>query len=961
MLSTGIKKRIHLFLVIILSIPVTTLAQDYSYRHYSERDGLSGPVVYSMCQDKDGFMWFATETGVSRFDGSRFTNFTTSDGLPGNAIISLYCDAMGRVWFIPFKHAVCYYYKGRIHNQQNDPLLKKLTLDEYVIGIGENSEKEVILMSGSQALRLTTDNQVLPLTPQKFGKLSMVKMSVSESGVLRMLNTFNIFRYDKGRFHHEGSIRPINAGAPKILLQDNLVCWMTAVDKLQVRSARYGLDYTYTVPPVNTLQWVNDSIICINSTKGAFLLNIIRRKIEKNYLPGRNVSCMLTDSEGGTWLATLNDGIYRISSDQFRYLSLSDAGKFSIYHLEKDDGRILVGSDVGCLQIVRQRLLSNPEKGIPANPVTDVRKKGDLLVMSSGQYFHIKRKGRPVEQMTAINAVKDFIIRNDRELLVAGSNSLHVVDLVRKKAASEPWVGRLTCLLLRNDSIYFGTLHGLHVLTPDSAVINFGNAHPLLKDCIVKLTAGADGTIWVGTDRNGIIGWKNDRVTRHINRDSGLSSNTIRCITTDGPFLWVGTDRGLNRIDLQTRPAAIARYLMADGLASDIINTVLIDSNTVYAGTQEGITYFSRDAKQGAAHCSLKLTGITINGREADVDHLPALEYGTNNIRLEYAGISFKGGGDVRYYYRLKGLDTVWKQTSQTALELISLPPGRYTLELYAVNRLQEESGITSIPLVIKKPFWQSWWFILLAAAAFIFLVRLIVRYQIRKSRRKEAERLAIEQQLQELEQKALRAQMNPHFIFNCLHAVQEFIMDHDTENANRYLGRLARLIRQTLDISLQPHITIEDEVQYLDTYLKLEQMRLENRFTFSIIVDPAIDAKHISIPGMLLQPYVENAVQHGIRHIRQQQGIITVRFELADKMIICSITDNGVGRSESERLKTGSGYQYVSRGTQLTEDRIAVINKSLSAGIKLETTDLPDNKGTRVIICFPLILHEKK
>lgn len=950
-----------IFLFIILSIPVTTLAQDYSYRHYSERDGLTGPVVYSMCQDKDGFMWFATETGVSRFDGSRFTNFTTSDGLPGNAIISLYCDAMGRVWFMPFKHAVCYYYKGRIHNQQNDSLLKKIALDEYVIGIAESSEKEVILMSGSQALRLTADNQVLPLTPQKFGKLSMVKLSVSESGVLRMLNTFNIFRYDNGRFHQEGFLKPINAGSGQILLQDSLVCWMTAVDKLQVRSARYGLDYSYTVPPVNTLQRINDSIICINSTKGTFLLNIIRQKIEKHYMPDKNVSCMMTDSEGGIWLATLNDGVYRISSDQFRYLSFSGAGKFSIYDLEKDDDRILVGSSVGCLQIVHHRLLQNTEEGMPANPVTGIRKKGDLLVMSTGQYFYVKRKGRPVEQITAVNAIKDFTIRNDGELLVAGSNSLHIVNIAGKNVSNEPWMGRLTCLLSRNDSIFFGTLHGLHVLTPDSTVTNLGDAHPLLNDCIVKLTAGADGTIWVGTDRNGIIGWKNDRIVRLINRDSGLSSNTIRCITADGPFLWVGTDRGLNRIDLRTKPVAIARYQMADGLASDIINTILIDGNTVYAGTQEGITYFSRDAIQSGAHCSLKLTGITINGREADADHLPALEYGTNNIRLEYAGISFKGGGDIRYYYRLKGLDTVWKQTSQTALELISLPPGRYTLELYAENRLHEKSGITAILLFIKKPFWQSWWFILLAAAVSILLVRFIVLYQIRRSRRKEAEKLAIEQQLQELEQKALRAQMNPHFIFNCLHAVQEFIMDHDTENANRYLGRLARLIRQTLDISLQPHITIEAEVQYLDTYLKLEQMRLENRFTFSIIVDPVIDVKHISIPGMLLQPYVENAVQHGIRHIRQQQGIITVRFELADKMIVCSVTDNGVGRSESERLKSGAGHQYVSRGTQLTEDRIAVINKSLSAGIKLETTDLPDNKGTRVIICFPLILHEKK
>lgn len=959
MLFRGTRKYVYIFLLLIIpSIPDFVVAQDYSYRHYNERDGLTGPVVYSMCQDRDGFMWFATETGVSRFDGSRFTNFTTGDGLPGNAIIQVYCDAAGRVWLIPFKHAICYYYKGRIHNQQNDSLLKKISLEEYVVGIGENSEKEVILMSGSRVLRLTADNRVVPLTDQVFGKLSMVKMNVTESGVVTMLNKHDIYRYRNGRFNLESAIRPISAGAAQILLQDDLLCWLTAADKLQVRSSRYGLNYAYTVPPVNTLQWINDSIICINSTQGAFLLNVRSRKVEKTYLPNKNVSSMLTDSEGGIWLSTLNDGVYRMGPDGFRHLSGPGGGKFSVYDLLRDGNRILVGADLGCLQIVDRRLQPYPGGELPASPVTNIRKKGNTLVMSSGQYFYVKRDGLPAVQIRDINAIKDFIIRNDEALLVAGSNSLHAVSIPQRQAAGDIWAGRLTCLLMHADGIYFGTLQGLYLLKADSTVIRIGDAHRLLHERIVKLVEGTDGTIWVGTEKNGIIGWKNGRIVRHISQDAGLSSSTIRCITADGPFIWAGTDKGLNRIDLRANPAGIVHYTRADGLASDIVNTVLIDRDTVYAGTQEGITYFSRDAVPRKAPCSLKLTGITINGEKADMDHLPALEYGTNNIRLEYAGISFKGGGDIRYYYRLKGLDTTWTQTSQTALDLISLPPGHYELELYASNRFSEKSPVTAIPLVIKKPFWQSVWFILLAVALLFFAVHFIIRYQIRRSRKKEAAKLAIEQQLQELEQKALRAQMNPHFIFNCLHAVQEFIMDHDTENANRYIGRLARLIRQTLDISLRPHITIEDEVQYLDTYLQLEQMRLENRFTFSIIADPAIDTQAASIPGMLLQPFVENAVQHGIRHMRQQ-GHIAVHFEAEEKYITCTITDNGVGRTEAEKRK--AGRSYASRGTQLTQDRIAVINKNLSAGITLDTTDLPDNSGTRVIIRFPLIVHEKK
>ncbi|MCK7555685.1 histidine kinase [Chitinophaga sedimenti] len=163
---------------------------------------------------------------------------------------------------------------------------------------------------------------------------------------------------------------------------------------------------------------------------------------------------------------------------------------------------------------------------------------------------------------------------------------------------------------------------------------------------------------------------------------------------------------------------------------------------------------------------------------------------------------------------------------------------------------------------------------------------------------------------------------MNPHFIFNSLNAVQEFIIDQDMESANRYLSRFARLIRQTLDMSMQPNITVQDEVRYLRTYLELEQMRFDQRFNFAITVDPQINTEEALWPGMVLQPLVENAVQHGIRHLRDREGMITVAFRLEQRMIVCTVTDNGVQkryRQPAGRTRV-LGHQDYERAYQYDE-----------------------------------------
>jgi LytS/YehU family sensor histidine kinase len=224
--------------------------------------------------------------------------------------------------------------------------------------------------------------------------------------------------------------------------------------------------------------------------------------------------------------------------------------------------------------------------------------------------------------------------------------------------------------------------------------------------------------------------------------------------------------------------------------------------------------------------------------------------------------------------------------------------------------------------------------------------------------RKKEQERTSIQQKLNELEQMALRSQMNPHFIFNCLNSIQNFIITNDLESSNWYLSEFAHLVRQTLDNSEKSTISITNEVKYLKRYLELEMMRFGHSFNYSIEVDSALDADLVHIPTMILQPYIENSIRHGIRYRENGIGRLDIKFQKSRDGFICIIQDNGIGRKKAGEFKSQMHVEYQSKGMALTAERINILNRQLSEPITIEINDLTDKQdqamGTRITIRFP-------
>ena len=297
--------------------------------------------------------------------------------------------------------------------------------------------------------------------------------------------------------------------------------------------------------------------------------------------------------------------------------------------------------------------------------------------------------------------------------------------------------------------------------------------------------------------------------------------------------------------------------------------------------------------------------------------------------------------GDINYRYKFNKNET-WKKTKERNLNLVDVGSGIYIFEVQSQNEDNIWSESTYIQFEIKPPWWGSRW--LQMGLCLLIGITLFLYYKLRINRIKTNYKL--KEELRKLEKSALQAQMNPHFIFNCLNSIQAFIMDNEKEQAMEYLGSFAQLIRSNLNASIESQISLSEEVRILENYLKLEQLRLEHRFEYSINIESAIDREALQLPPMLIQPFVENAVIHGMKNIISH-GIIGLTFTLKNDQLHVTVKDNG------GKLHKPKSNEHKSVGIDITKKRLAHINQTSRSQVNVDIQHT--NEGTTVNLSISL------
>ncbi|HEX5149823.1 MAG TPA: histidine kinase [Parafilimonas sp.] len=963
-------KLIAFLLSIFLIVHTKGIGQEYNYYRYDVEDGLSGNTVYAIAQDKDSYLWFATETGLSRFDGIHFKNYTAIDGLPENEIINLFVDSKNRVWIFPFKNSIYYYYEGKIHNASNDTLLKKFGLKNEIFQACEDKNGNIFFLEPTSLHILPTNNNLTVINKIDNRYFTNNHCGISEEGYCNLLlgalntprdQTIRVYEYRNSQFIQKTSFQDSNF--TRNAFEMNAHYSVVKNDSFfQIYNQKINKKFKIKVPPYfHTISYLNDSSFAISTFNRTLLFNVNQKKIVDSFLTNKLVNRCFQDNENNLWFATMTQGLYRLSSTKFTVYRIKDDVNFiPIYALGARRDSLYIGGSKNSLWNLnlrnRQLKKLNLKTDSIISQITEVQPFDDrTLFLGSNKGLYKIFNNQSVNYLPVV--IKSFFIHNNL-ITVATDRAVFELSLFEPRKRDTIWNNRATCAYKLDDEFYVGTLNGLYITKNEhNSTIDIGNNFPALKDKIIAISADFEKKLWIITESHGLICLKNNKIIYELTTRNGLLSDVSRCLFISGNTLWLGTNKGISKVDISNHNFKITNYTAAEGLDCEIINCIYAKGDSVFAGTPFGVTFFEADKIQTKSICELKL--IDIQSRNDNWYYKQEsinLERNDNSLRFEYTGISFVSSGDITYYYQLKGLDSAWQSTKQNSIQFQSLPPGNYEFNLYAINRYGIKSKMITIPFSKEKTFWQLLWVRGMLVVIVAFIIWLVFRARMKIVKRKANEKISRERKIYELEQMALRSQMNPHFIFNSLNSLQQCVFAGDAIEANRFITNFSSLVRQTLYISGKKFITLDEEIKYLESYLTLEQVKYENIFNFQIVVSEDVSG-NIMMPPLLLQPFIENSIRHGVLNLEKECGKILIQFWIENNSLVCILEDNGIGREHAMKLKNTAIDNHRSKGMELVQKRIENLNSIYNVNIVVSIEDVMEkNKtGTLVKIQLPL------
>lgn len=964
--------------IILLLLSGYSYGQTAFVKHYSTKDGLPSNNCYYTLQDHKGYIWVASDAGVSRFDGKVFETFSIDDGLPDNQIIRLNEDRSGRIWFSALNGQLSYYYNGALFNEKNDKLLKLLKFNGIIVSFFEDSKGNIWFGTNKNVL-------------VKWDGKSITKY-VSASHSSQFINTF-VYEDRFGRIWASSShcLHLFN-GSTFYRTAENInpISYKTALnrpDKTMLFLDGAGLNLRDGSQQKLTLK-ISSSLLTDNpgyfyaenqdelwltNNSGAFYLKSDGTRT--HYLPGIMTSQVIKDNRNNMWFTT-NNGIYMLPRKEKRIYILDQNHGLSnngIKSLMKDhSGRLWLGMDNGTINVLTRPGYKVSHIDIPQKSKFNMIKQlgidssGKTVFFSSdyglGMFKINSKMPEKISYLSETNnfgfVLKNFSLSKDNRMALALSSGvvmlkdpLHSLSFTSSKyKEGENFFSSRSYRVYydRHQNLWFSNIHGFAEFSNGKLNPWYGQ-DPLLTKRINDIIQLPDGTMILATDGYGLLFFKNKKLIRRITRENGLSNNICKKLFVQQDYIWVVTNNAVNRIFLKEK-YPVESFDYTNSMLDNDVNELYIDRDTAYFATNHGLVFFANRPFDRTQEVPKVLISSIINNKKHLSISAPCLNLAPadNNITFYYSAIDFQNNS-ILYRYRLKS-NSSWTETKNRRLEFSSLEPGRYNFELSARTSNSQWSEPVSMCFVLEEHVWQSLWFmgLLLLAASFSFYKIAVIVTKQQKD--KEQQRLLLKNRILMLEQQALQAMMNPHFVFNVMNSIQHYINTKDTSSANKILTGFARLIRKNLDICTKSFISLEEEIEYLTLYLSLEKKRFGEKFNYNISIGDDIDQDETMIPSMILQPYIENAIWHGLMPKEDGGKIdIIIRHHTPD-MLLIKIIDDGIGINNSLNTKT-EGHE--SKGMSLTQERINLLNQIEANPIQI-TISQNGLSGTTISILIP-------
>jgi len=974
----------NLYLFLMLLFPPICKAQDGLplLRKLTVSDGLPQNYIAAIVQDSNGFIWTATRNGLARYDGRKFRSFyytpSAKGGLSSGIITNMWLDKKDRLW-------ICYESGNLDIFDTGTEKVIALTSKKEFAGLkglfkkgrsfAEAGEKYWLLSITGEVYVIDKELGSLRHLPQKefvqgIASTGNSIVLTTQKELIFLSNTGTVT--ERAAFPYERKIYeypPAELQDMSVIVRKDRKLALVDPDKVMLYSLS---NKQFTTMPLSANEDYFSADVRLLDAEGTayFMLggkgklwpaaadSIVDCRI------GVNSSPLLIDRSGVVWGGTGGLGIElfdmrvshlhgqpmkeRFHTDILKKAGLNDKRAEQLLDTVSGYGWRWMYTREGTLWVAQ----SQADSHISSIFYLDSDKKANYPQWNF-------RGGEPKRLPTCALAEdpsgKVWAVGLDMRLYTLNPTTNTITFKYKVPIdIGDPFKNDINGLIANKDDFWISSTMGLfHYNSGKGRTIRYFSDVRILS---MVSDPKNNHILWIGTMYAGLIKF-NAKTRKYISYTTvdGLPNNAISNIIFDNyGNLWGVTSKGLisfssdgNKIRIHN--ARIANEPMGFNRHHYF---KFSDGRLVFWGPYGSVIFDPRLILYDHYKPETLITSILVNNEELPANNeysdngingidLLKLPYNKNFLTFEFAATEYNIPENLQFRYRLKGLDKKWIYSGNDHIATYTtLPPGNYEFLINASNTAgQWSDNVKKVRVIITPPYWRTWWFISLLFITGSLLLYYGIGQKIASARRKDQQLLSFEREAIRLEAKALRSQMNPHFIFNCLNSIKALIHTNQKKEAIQYLTTFAQLLRSQLNSNLL-EISLYDELQTCELYLELESLRFGNKLRYEFILDPNVDCRDIKIPALLVQPFIENAIIHGLLP-KKEGGKITVLVELRAETVVCKIDDDGVGRNST--LKN-EGHD--SKGMKMVQGRLDLYNQLHQNNAHIELIDKRDTNG---------------
>ena len=954
-----------ILLTLFLFVSNLGLSQNPYHITIDKTSGLPSNSVYDIFQDSKGFMWFATGKGLCRYDGNNFKTFTADfqTSKSGSCIAE---DAFGRIWYANFDGFLYYVEKGSLK-----ALPQKTSLGYYRFGIIQNElfliQPEAILVYDLKSLKVKAKH-VINDKEVRFCYATKEKFYVLGNYLYELGNKNGIKKHKLPEDFYAEIITPIiNTWNQKLIINSKSTAIYYSFEKGKFSKFKLNNSIDFTQ---NTA--ITDDEIWICTPNGMHKIDLLSNQ-NKTYFTDQNISYILKDKHNNYWISTLNKGVLFIQDFSNNFIDLQPRPN----SLSLGKNEVFIGAEkdliykLNCKNLQTEIIYESKSNHSISQIFADTINE---KVFFNSFKFNILNKNNQITNEFSI-AIKDIKKVDKKYFSFAASGLLGIFcvdknlksswDTIFEKNKKEDFSGFNQALLLNNtngksteynainNTIYYATNNGLIAITNDGKTQELKHKNETLF--LVKIQKYKDNIIGLSTAEK-LYSVNAENVVTRFKLPDFIAKEKFNRFFIRNQYCYLFSTNSVYEYDFETQNTQKVISLSNDIEATDVI----LKNNQLFFATSKGIVIKNRNEIGNFPKPKLIINEIQINGKRREVNQLKELNPDENDVAINFSTLAFVPNESYSVSYKINNSEWKTLDLNDKNLKLYSLASGNYTIQL-AIKHDNLKIDLQTIQFEIKKPFWLKPLFLFGFGFVFLGLIYALYKFQIRKLEKRNQlllEKVNLEKNLNQSKLKAIKSQMNPHFFYNALNTIQSFILSNEKKQAVSYLSKFSNLTRTILEMTEKETISIAEEVKTLSLYLDIEKARFEEDFNYHILVDDEIDAENIKIPTMLLQPYVENAVKHGLLH-KQGEKAVTIHFQKETEHIKISIDDNGIGRQKSTELNAIKNKNHNSFATEAMQNRVNLLNQYNQKNISIQYIDKTNLNnqptGTSVVFEIPI------